>query len=840
MTDDLRLAVRRLRQQPGFSLVVILTLALGLGANIAIFSLMNALMFRALPVPQPEQLYRVGDTNDCCVNSGLPRAGFSLFSFRLFEHLHANLVEFADLAGFQANPMPVSLRLKSAATSESVNGQFVTANYFRVFRVNAVAGRVLEPPDDRPDATPVVVLSYRVWSRFGFDRQIIGAPILVNGMSMTVAGITPPEFFGDTVRPNPPDVWIPIGQEPPMRSAGSLIERADQHWLYAIGRLKADATPSQTSAHATSLLQQWLSSQPFIPQQSRDRIARQYIVISPAAGGIPLTSAQYSRSLSLLLLTSAVLLLIAAANLANMLLARADRGQAAIRSALGASGWRLIRQSLAEGIVLAVIGAAVGSVIAKVGADALVSVAFPGVQFMPVDMSPSPLVLAFTAALAVITAVLFAGAPAWLMSRVAPLDALSATGRGTQARSFIPRRSLVIAQVALSFSMVTTALLLASSLRNLEQQRLGFDPTDRWVVRIDPVAALASNREQLIAYFDRLQERLRLVPGAINASYAMYSPMEGNNWSGAIGIAGRTSDPARPDTSSWNRVGPKYFETVGTRLVRGRLLEERDSANARRVAVVNEAFVRLYFSDSEPIGRTLGLFDASHSGDYEIVGVVDDVKYTAATEPVRPMIFFPAFQTASYTDASTSNTQTRSLLMRAIVVHVAPGASNVEAALRQAIGTVDPNLNILRVMPMSMQISVNFRIERLMARATVTYGLLALVLASLGLYGVTSYSVSQRTREIGVRMALGAGREKIMRAVVQGPLLDAIAGLALGIPLAYLAGDALSAQLYGLGAHSPVVNGAAVALLVITAAVAAAVPARRATSIDPARALRGE
>ena len=840
MTDDLRLAVRRLRQQPGFSLVVILTLALGLGANIAIFSLMNALLFRALPVPHPEQLYRVGDTNDCCVNSGWPRAGFSLFSFRLFEHLHAGLDEFADLAGFQANPMPVSLRLEGAGTSESVNGQLVTANYFRVFRVNAVAGRVLEPADDRPDGAPVVVLSHRVWSRFGFDRQVVGAPILVNGVSMTVAGIAPPEFFGDTVRPNPPDVWIPIGQEPAMRVAGSLIDRADQHWLYAIGRLKADATPSQTSAHASALLQQWLSAQSFIAQQSRDRIARQYIVISPAAGGIPLTSSQYSRSLSLLLLTSGVLLLIAAANLANMLLARADRGQAAIRSALGASGWRLIRQSLAEGIVLALMGAAVGVIIARAGADALVAIAFPGVQFMPVDTSPSPLVLAFTAAIAIVTAVLFAGAPAWLMSRVAPLDALSATGRGTQARSFIPRRSLVIAQVALSFAMVTSALLLASSLRNLEQQRLGFDPADRWVVRIDPVASLATNRDQLIAYFERLQERLRQVPGAINASYAMYSPMEGNNWSGAISIASRRSDPARPDVSSWNRVGPGYFETVGTRLVRGRLLDARDGAHARRVAVVNEAFVRLYFSDSEPIGRTLGLGDASHSGDYEIVGIVEDVKYTAANEPVRPMIFLPAFQMANYTDASALNTQMRSMLMRAVVVHVGGGTANVEAALRQAIANIDPNLNILRVLPMSMQISVNFRIERLMARATATYGLLALVLASLGLYGVTSYSVSQRTREIGVRMALGAGRQKIMRAVVQGPMVDAIAGLALGIPLAYLAGNALGAQLYGLGAHSPVVNGAAIAILVITAAVAAAIPARRATAIDPARALRGE
>jgi len=426
------------------------------------------------------------------------------------------------------------------------------------------------------------------------------------------------------------------------------------------------------------------------------------------------------------------------------------------------------------------------------------------------------------------------------MSRIAPLDALSATGRGGQARSFLPRRSLVIAQVALSFAMVTAALLLASSLRNLEQQRLGFDPSDRWIARIDPPPALAGNRDRLARYYEQLQERLARIPAVRNVSYALYSPMEGNNWSSNISISGRASDPVRPDGSSWNRVGPRYFETTATRVLKGRAFDDRDGANARRVAIVNEAFTRLYFSDSDPIGRTLGIGDTTHSGDFEIVGVVEDVKYTAAAEPVRPMIFFPAFQTVNYTDASNASAQTRSMLMRAVVVQFGDGATNVEAALRQAIADVDPNLNILRIMPMTMQVSVNFRIERLMARATTAYGLLALLLASLGLYGVTSYGVTQRTREIGVRMALGAGRETIMRTIVRGPLMDTVVGLALGVPLAVIAGRTLSAQLYGLGAHNPVVLGGAVGLLLLTAAVAAAIPARRATAIDPARALRGE
>ena len=840
MRDDFRVAIRRLRQQPAFSLVVILTLALGLGANAAIFTLINALILRPLPVPRPNELFRVGDTNDCCVNSGWPGAGFSLFSFRLFEHLRANLSEFDDLAGFQANLMPVSLRRAGAAASQSVNGQFVTANYFQMLRIAAIAGRVLRSDDDRPGGTPVAVLSYRAWSRFGFDPQLVGSPIVVNGVSMTVAGVTPPEFYGDTVRPDPADVWLPMGQEPALRAAGSLIERAEQNWLYAMGRLKPGVTAPQVSAHATSALQQWLSAQSFVSEQSRDRIPRQYIAVTPTPGGIPLMRGQYSQSLSLLLLTSSVLLLIASANLANMLLARADRGQAAIRSALGASAWRLVRQSLAEGIVLAIAGAAVGVLAGSLGADALISIAFPQTTFIPADTTPRITVLLFIGALALITAMLFAGVPAWLMSRVAPLDALSATGRGTQARSFIPRRSLVVVQVALSFAMVSSALLLSASLSNLEHQRMGFDPTDRWVVRIDPSPALAAGPAQLSTYFDRLQERLRRVPGTVNASYALYSPMEGNNWSSGISIGGRANDPARPDGSSWNRVGPAYFETVGTRLLKGRLLDERDVETSRHVAVVNDAFVQRFFPQGDAIGHSLGIGGPSQSSDFEIVGVVDDVKYTTPAQPVRPMIFLPAFQAAIYTDESAANTLSRSMLMRAVVIHISPGATNVEASLRQAVSEVDPNLNILRVLPMSAQVSGNFRVERLMSRATLTYGLLALALASLGLYGVTAYAVTQRTREIGVRMALGAGRERIMRTVVRGPVVDAIVGLALGVPLALLAGSALKTRLYGLGAHNPMVIAAAVAMLLITAAAAAAIPARRATAIEPAQALRGE
>jgi predicted permease len=836
--DDLRVVFRRLRQQPAFTLVVVLTLALGLGANIANFALVDALLLRSLPVDRPEELYRLGDTNDCCVNSGLPSASFSLFSFSLFEHLRANVPELVDVAGFQANQTPVALRRPGAPVAQSLPGQFVTANYFRMLGVTPAAGRLLHPDDDRPGAPPVVVLSHRAWARFGLDPSVVGGSILVNGTPMTVVGITPQAFFGDTIRPNPPAVWMPLGQERAMRAEGSLLDRPDQHWLYAIGRLAPSVRPGQASSRATSALQQWLSAQTFLSSEDRRRLPQQHIVVAPAGGGVPIVQTQFSRSLSLLFLTSAVLLLIATANLANLLLARADRGQAAIRAALGASTRRLIQLSMIEGVVLALLGAAGGAFIAAIGARALIALAFPAADFVPFSAGPSLSAVVFSGALAVVTGVLFTAAPAWAMSRTPPLDALAGTGRDAHSRSFLPRRSLVIAQVALSFAMLTCAMLLAGSLRNLERQELGFDPLGRQVVLIDPPGARAADAAQLAALYRRLQERLRREPGIAAVTYALYSPMEGNNWSSGISIAGRTVDPARPDGSSWNRVGPGYFETTGTRILQGRAIDERDVPGAHRVAVVNASFARRFFGDANPLGSRLGIGDASHSGDFEIVGVADDVKYINPRQPVRPMIFLPAFQTVDYADASSRNVQARSMRLRAIVLQTRPGATSLEPVLRSAIAEVDPDINVLRIVPMPEQVSGNFRIERLLARLTTIYGALALILAALGLYGVTSSAVAQRTREIGVRMALGAARAGIVKTVVRGPLVHTLIGLLLGGALALAVGGVLGTQLYGLGGRDPRFLLAGAAILIATAALASAIPARRAASIDPARALR--
>jgi predicted permease len=839
LADDIRFACRRLWHQPGFTLTAILTLALGLGANIAIFSLVYALLVRSLPVDRPGELYRLGDTNNCCVNSGL-QGSYSLFSFRLFEHLRvATREDFVELAAFQATTQPIGVR-RGGGIAESLQGQYVSANYFHMFGVRPAAGRLLVAEDDRPDAVPAVVISHEAWTqRFGQDPSLVGDTVLVSGKPMTIVGVTAQGFFGDTVRPNPAGIWIPLGQEPVLRGVASLIDRAGQDWLYAIGRLRPGVRLEQTAARVTTALRQWLEVQLEVPQEARAQLPQQHITVVPAGGGVPLLRAQFGQALTILFVTSGLVLLIAAANLANLLLARADRGQAAIRAALGASAGRLLWQSLTEGVLLAVAGCFVAVWVAAAGTRTLIALAFPGALYVPVDAAPTPMIWFFSLALAVLTGALFSAGPAWAMSRTPPLEALSGVGRSGQLRSFVPRRSLVIAQVALSFVLLSGAGLLGSSLGNLEREALGFEPAARTIVRIDP-PALAGQRERLAGLYAAMRDRLLRIPGVRDASYALYSPMEGNNWSSRISIAGRPVDPSSPDGSSWNRVGPHFFETVGTRLLRGRQMNESEIAGGARVAIVNDAFRRRFFEDAEPIGQRVGIGDAAHAGDYEIVGVVEDVRYTAPRQPVRPMIFLPAFQAVEYSDSTAANVQARSMLLRTLILHATVDAAALEPAIRRALAEVDRDIHVVRVLPHVEQVGANFRIERLMARLTSMYGLLALALATVGLYGVTAFGVAQRTREIGVRMALGADRRRVVSTIVRGPVGQTLVGLLIGVPLALAASRSIATQLYGIGSADPTIFSTATLVLLASTVIAAIVPALRAASINPTQALRGE
>ena len=836
---DVKLAARKLVQNPGFSIVAVVTLALGLGVNTAIFTVIHAVMRQQLPVAHAADLYRLGDGNDCCVNSGL-QDDYSLFSTRLFEHLRETAgSNFEALTAFQANVTPVGVRRAGADVTESLPASYVSATYFQTLGVTPAAGRLLEPADDQPGAAPVFVISHRTWTqRLSADPSAIGATFLVGGRAMTLAGVTAPSFFGESVRPDPAGVWLPLGQEGAIRGGGALADRAGSNWLYAIGRLAPGVTPDQASAALTGALQQFLVSEGIATAEDREELARQHVPLEHAPGGVSLLKFAFSQPLTVLFVMSIVVLLIAAANLANLMLARADRGQAAIRVSLGASSGRLVRQSLTEGIVIALVGGAAGMLVALLLTRAIVALAFPTVGFLPLDVQPSLLVLLFSFVLTIATGAIFSSAPAWAMSRTDPVDALRGAGRGGSQRSFVPRRTLVVIQVALSMVLLTGAGLLTESLRRLEQQPLGFDPANRMVIRIDP-PPLTGEPQRLAAVYDRMVQRLEAIPGVERATYSMYGPMEGNNWSGRISISGRTADPERPDGSSWNRVGPRYFETVGTRVIRGRAFDERDTPAAARVAVVNEAFVRRFFENGDAIGQRVGLGGASRANDYEIVGVVADVKYTAVTQPTRPMVFFPLMQLVDYgDDAGATSVQTRSLLARAVILQMAGTVGNLEGAVRQALASADPDLSLVRMSTMGEQVAGNFGLNRLLARLTAAYGVLALALATLGVYGVTAYGVTQRRREIGIRMALGANAARVTREVLRGALGQTVVGLLIGIPAALAAVTVVSSFLYQVEARDPRVIAVATIVLVASAAVAGIGPARRASRISPIEAIR--
>src|SRR5262245_40987050 len=422
--DDFRLAARRLRQRPGFTSVAVLTLALGLGANIAIFTLVRATMFQRLPVANPDELVRLGDNDNCCVNSGL-QDEVSLFSYISYSNLRDHLPQLTSLAAFQANPQQIGIRRTGATATETLPSEFVSANYFTTFGVRPAAGRVLEPSDDRAGADPVFVMSYAAWDkRFGHDPSIVGAAFLIGGKPMTLAGIAAEEFFGDTLRPDPAALFLPLGQEPYVRGASSLVARPDQDWLYAIGRLASGASTTQVSARATTEVQNWLSAQTYLTEDQKKRVNQQTIQVVPSPSGVTALRYTYARPLTLLFVTSALVLLIAAANLANLFLARTDPGQVAIQTALGASVGRLVRQSLSEGLLLSGIGAALGLVVAAFATRAAVALTFARAETLPLDLQPSPLVLGFACALALVTGILFSAAPAWATARWNQVHAL--------------------------------------------------------------------------------------------------------------------------------------------------------------------------------------------------------------------------------------------------------------------------------------------------------------------------------------------------------------------------------------------------------------------------------
>jgi predicted permease len=608
LRKDIHLALRQLAHSKGFTTVALLTLALGIGANTAVFTLVHAVMLQSLPVANPSQLYRLGDTNACCVIGGY-QGSFSIFSYPLYQYLRDHAPEFEELAAFGAQPSPFSVRRGGDAASlpTPLEGEFVSGNYFTMFGVHAAAGRTLIAADDASGAAAVAVLSYRTWQeRYALDPNVIGSTFIINGANYTIAGIAPAGFFGDTLRTDPPDFWVPLSAEPIVRGQNSILQHAGDHWLYTIGRLKPGASPGKVQAEADLELKRWLLDQAGsnVSAKERQEIGKQQIRVTPASGGVGSLKELYKEALRLLLLVAALVLLIACANIANLLLARGTAGriQASIRVALGAPRRRLIRQTLIESMLLALFGGAAGLVVAFLGTRAILLLAFRGARFVPIDAAPSLPVLGFAFGLSLLTGLIFGLVPAFISARIQPAEVLRGANRSTGNSSTLPQKSLVVFQAALSLVLLAYAGILTKSLGNLEHQQFGFETTGRLMVSVSP-AFTGYTPDRIYAVYQKLEQRLPQIAGVQSASLSQYSPMEQTNWSSGIHFEGRPEGTS----ASWLRVGPRYFETIGTHLQRGRVVDERDTPNSAMVTVVNQAFVKKFFPNQDPIGKRFGM-----------------------------------------------------------------------------------------------------------------------------------------------------------------------------------------------------------------------------------------
>ena len=542
----LRYAIRQLWYSPVFTGAAILTLALGIGGTTAIFTLIHAVMLRSLPVADPASLYRIGDGDDCCVEGG-PQDRWGMFSFPLYERLKAETPEFEQVAAFQAGGARLSVRRegpgKNDAAATPLRSEFVTGNYFLTFGVGAFGGRMLAPDDDTPSAAPVAVLSYHVWQGFyGSDTSVVGSTFVVEGHPFTVIGVAPPGFFGETLRGDPPDLWIPMQQEPLIDGDSALLHQRISAWLRVIGRLRPGASVDGMAPRLTGILRQWMRYDSGYPSNWMPDVIRmlpqQVIDVVPAGAGVGVMKEQYGRSLQILLAVCGLVLLIACANVANLLLVRAvaRRTQTALRLAIGATRMQIVAQALAESVVLALAGGVAGLLVAMAAARLLLALAFTNTKFLPISTWPSPLVLLFAFGLALLTGVIFGAVPAWLATRTNPVDALRGSGRGTSAHSSLTRTALLIVQATLSVVLVAGATMLARSLNKLERQDFGYQVQGRVVVSLNPPPA-GYAPPKLMAVYRELEDRLDRLPGVQGSGLALYNPLT-NNWGELILVAG--------------------------------------------------------------------------------------------------------------------------------------------------------------------------------------------------------------------------------------------------------------------------------------------------------------
>jgi len=794
--SDLMYALRQMRKAPGFTTVTVLTLALGIGANAAIFTLVHAILLRPLPVKNPGSLYRLGSHYiNCCMMGGL-QDDWDAFSYPLYLKIKQQTSEIQDLTALHAGLSNASVRRSGDSTpAHPLMIEYVSGNYFDMLGVGPALGRALYPSDDQTGASPAAVMSYRTWQNYyASDPSVVGSTFSINGALIIVVGVAPAEFFGDRLTDTPPDFWLPLATEPYIRTKDSYLNKPDLHWLFLMGRLKPRISPDQVGSKVTVELQQWLSSgegASTVGDYDRSQISKQKVLALPAPGGVGFLARDAGKGLRMLMALSALVLLIACANIANLLLAKgtARKLHTSVRLALGARRSRLIQQLLTETISLAVLGGVAGVFVAYLGTYSILAIAFRGSPVVPINPEPSGSVMLFSLALSLLTGIVFGVGPAWISSQADPAETLRGASRTPTHGVTLSQKMLVLAQAALSLVLVAGAILMVQSLRKLEHQNFGFQSDHRYIVRVERAFHDYSLEKRAGAYRE-LQQKLNSIPGVITSSYSMYTPLEGSNWNGPVYFPERTHDSGEHgDYSSWLRVGPDYFETIGTRLIRGRTIGEQDTPTSARVAVVNQRFAQKFFRDQDPIGKHFGSDGHGHERDFEIVGVVEDTKYQDTHAPAYATYFLPYLQHVVHSDPADHPGEESSQNIQTIELHVNGSPENLESTVRQRLAELDSDMTVLRMTTFTEQVSEAFNQERLLARLTSWFGLLALTLASIGLYGVTSYT-ARRAASIDPMQALAQP-----------------AGKRLRIPLALLSGWLIASQLFEVKGHDPIALG---------------------------------
>ena len=833
---DVQYGMRGLLKRPGFTAIAVITLALGIGANTAIFTLVNAVLLKALPVSHPEELVLFNDTTGEGTSlEDTPRVGqWKRFSYASYQYFRNHNQSFQDITAFRSGESRLSVRKTGSEAGQAAQrawGHLVSGNYFSVLGVTAIRGRVLTPEDDAPNAQPAAVISNRYWQQqLNSDSEIVGKTLILNGTNFTVVGVTPPEFFGERVR-RPSDFWLPLSFHPQIELRKSYLDDGEVYWLMLMGRLKHDVRIEQAQASANLALRQFLTEQAG-SQLNEDRqrgIQNTYVQLVPGAGGISGLRSAYSKPLQMLMAIVVMVLLIACANVGSLLLSRAAsrKAEISLRLALGATRLRVVRQLVTESMLLAVIGGVCGVLLSHWAVVLLVGLV---AKEAPLDTRPDPGVLLFTAGVSIVAGVLFGVAPALRASKADLASAMKEKSRtGSGRLRFSLSSALVVLQVGLSMVLLTGAGLFARSLLKLQNEDVGFDRANVLLVGIDPRLA-GYKPAELAALYQQLLDRLNAIPNVRSVTMATYSPMSGTSRTSSITVQGYTPIPGEDLNVQDILTGSKYAETLGIPLLRGREIGVRDTAASQKVAVVNGAFVDHYFKGQNPIGRTLSFGDESDKGaPLEIVGVIGDIKSSSARVQSEATVYRPILQVQDES-AYSVNIQIRTLV----------NPSGLAAALRQAINQTDDKLPIFGVTTLSEQLQGTLQQDRLIAQLVSFFGALALMLACIGLYGVMAHGVARRTKEIGIRMALGAARVDIAWMVLRESLLLVLVGLLLGVPTALAAGRLVSNQLFGLNPSDPLTLVAAATLLTVVAALAAYVPARKASRVNPLIALRYE